>query len=151
MSTSDSHLGSPRKRQLQRAAPAAPEQYQYQHQLSTLGMRIRQAVDNGYRAPQDPVRAAVPHTVPAAACVQDNTMYTIPDYKRVPLAADRAPPMLVNQRTVSSTSSLQAWESQLDERLSLIDSSIMHNKLGAGEFMLGGTKRAFDQLETDNW
>lgn len=67
--------------------------------------------------------------------MQDNSQLTIPDYKRVPLPDSKQAPMLVNARTVSSSSSLEMWESQLDERLENIDNDIMRNK------------RAFEQVE----
>ena len=77
-------------------------------------------------------------------CMQDNTRFTIPEYKRVPMY--KQPPMLVNQRTVSSNSTLEQWEQNLDQRLSSIDNDIMRNKLGASDFLLG-SKRSFDDLD----
>lgn len=41
--------------------------------------------------------------------------------------------MLVNERSVSSTSSLEMWEKDLDERLQMIDQNISRNKNGAAE------------------
>ncbi|SCU97714.1 LAFA_0G12860g1_1 [Lachancea sp. 'fantastica'] len=122
--------GSPQKKHLGQGIQKQNELYQGQNALSTIGMRIRQSVDRGYQvSSQQP-------TVPRDACpVQDNSEMTIPMYKRVPLPNAKQPPMLVNARTISSSSSLEIWENQLDERLELIDNDIMRNK------------RAFDQVE----
>lgn len=136
---------SPVKRQHQAAIQTQQEQYQFQNELSTIGMRIRQSVDQGYRVPEPP--RTTTQAGFSNVCVQDNSNFTIPEYKRVPLPSAKQPPMLVNQRTVSSSSSLEMWEDKLDERLNNIDNDIMRNKLGAGDFMLGGTKRAFGELE----
>ncbi|SCU98627.1 LADA_0H14356g1_1 [Lachancea dasiensis] len=135
---------SPQKKHLGQGIQRQYESYEGQNRLSTLGMRIRQSVDRGYQVGDSPSAAA--STSPAkfgstggasqdACSVQDNSDFTIPAYKRVPLPAAKQPPMLVNARTVSSSSSLEMWEHQLDERLELIDNDIMRNK------------RAFDQVE----
>ncbi|AMD22064.1 HGL276Cp [Eremothecium sinecaudum] len=134
---------SPYKRHLQHGIKSSATQDVYRNSLSTIGMRIRQAVDNGYQVPRD--------SKAANNCVQDNSDYTIPEYKRVPMRNGTAAPMLVNQRTVSSSSTLEEWDSQLDERLNLIDDNIMRNKLGARDLMLGGTKRGFEELAEDGW
>ncbi|AET37415.1 uncharacterized protein Ecym_1165 [Eremothecium cymbalariae DBVPG len=141
------------KRQLNSRTREGSEQCnEYQNELSTIGMRIRQAVDNGYQAPHDPVRGRDDAQDQFSnVCVQDNSRFTTPEYKRTSMEGGRQPPMLVNQRTMSSSSSLEAWETNLDERLSLIENAIMRNKLGAGDFMMSGTKRGFDQLEMDRW
>ncbi|CAH02170.1 Dif1p [Kluyveromyces lactis] len=151
---------SPVKKQLHNAIQPSNGQYEYHDKLSTLGMRIRQAVDNGYQGVS--VHNTANNTIAATSgsngsnssingagfsniCVQDNTRFTIPEYKRVALA--KQPPMLVNQRTVSMNSNLEQWEQNLDQRLSSIDDDIMRNKLGASDFLSGASKRSFDDLE----
>ncbi|GAV52603.1 hypothetical protein ZYGR_0AG05940 [Zygosaccharomyces rouxii] len=116
-------LSQPNKKQLQIRIEPQEEKYDYQNQLGTIGMRIRQSVDQGYRLPNK--------------FVQDNSSVTIPDYKRVPMSKN--PPMLVNQRTVSSTSSIEAWENDLDQRLTTIDDQSLTDKLGM--------KRNWDQAD----
>lgn len=137
---------SPVKRQLHSAIERQHDQYSGQSALSTIGMRIRQSIDQGYQVPRAP--AATQDSTFSNVCVQDNSRFTIPEYKRVPLPSAKQAPMLVNERTVSSSSSLEMWENQLDERLEHIDNDIMRNKLGAGDLMLG-TKRGF--AEVDEW
>lgn len=136
---------SPVKRPLHVQIAPQDEQYNYQMQLGTIGMRIRQSVDQGYRVPQNSAQA------PNNVCVQDNSQITIPEYKRVPLPASRAAPMLVNQRTVSSSSSLEMWEDSLDQRLSVIDGDMLRNKMGAGDldmiFQGGNHKRNWEQVD----
>ncbi|SCU90431.1 LAME_0E08548g1_1 [Lachancea meyersii CBS 8951] len=134
---------SPQKKHLGQGIQRQNEQYDCQNQLSTIGMRIRQSVDRGYQisaglaTQQQQQQQQQQHPeAPRDACfVQDNSEMTIPMYKRVPMPGSKQPPMLVNARTVSSSSSLEMWEHQLDERLELIDNDIMRNK------------RAFDQVE----
>ncbi|SCV02646.1 LAMI_0H01508g1_1 [Lachancea mirantina] len=136
---------SPVKRQLHAAILPQSDLNGCQGALSTMGMRIRQSVDRGYQTPQS---LSAPVSSPSHfsnVCMQDNSNFTIPEYKRVPLSGARQAPMLVNERTVSSSSSLAMWESQLDERLEHIDNDIMRNKLGAGDLMMG-VKRGFDQV-----
>ncbi|CAR22966.1 Damage-regulated import facilitator 1 [Lachancea thermotolerans] len=123
---------SPQKRHLGQGIERQNEQYACQGALSTIGMRIRQSVDRGYQVSG---AAPAPAARTAASCVQDNSELTIPDYKRVPMPSSKQAPMLVNSRTVSSSSSLEMWENQLDERLEHIDNDIMRNK------------RAFEQVE----
>lgn len=149
----------PTKKQLHNAIQPTQIQYEYQDKLSTIGMRIRQAVDNGYKGVtvgSNGVSGAASSTGNAMAadnngsgfsniCVQDNTRFTIPEYKRVALT--KQAPMLVNQRTVSMNSNLEQWEQNLDQRLSSIDDDIMRNKLGANDFLSGASKRSFDDLE----
>lgn len=58
--------------------------------------------------------------------------------------------MLVNQRTVSSTSSLEMWEDSLDQRLNVIDGDMMRNKLGSNDLEVlfnGPSKRNWEQAE----
>lgn len=139
------------KRPLHIPISSQDEQYNYQMQLGTIGMRIRQSVDQGYRVPQS--QSSGPQTQPASrACVQDNSQMTVPEYKRVPLPATRAAPMLVNQRTVSSSSSsLEMWEDSLDQRLSVINDDMLRNKLGAGDldaiFNGAANKRNWEQVD----
>lgn len=146
---------SPTKKPLHVAIQANDVQYEFQDKLSTLGMRIRQAVDNGYQVTTEnsgistiSSSSGAPTNSSSGAfsniCIQDNTRFTIPEYKRVPIT--REPPMLVNQRTVSSNSTLEQWEQNIEQRLSCIDDDIMRNKLGANDFLLG-SKRSFDDLE----
>ncbi|AQZ13641.1 DIF1 (YLR437C) and SML1 (YML058W) [Zygosaccharomyces parabailii] len=122
-------LSQPVKKPLHVRIQPQDERYDFQSQLGTIGMRIRQSVDQGYKLP------ATHNTQPR--CVQDNSSVTIPEYKRVPLTRDA--PLLVNQRTVSSTSSLEAWEETLDQRLTTIDDQALNEKLGI--------KRNWDQAE----
>ena len=122
---------SPQKRHLGQGIQRQLEQYDCQSALSTIGMRIRQSVDRGYQVSSGQETSQSTRNL----CVQDNSQLTIPDYKRVPLPDSKQAPMLVNARTVSSSSSLEMWESQLDERLENIDNDIMRNK------------RAFEQVE----
>ncbi|CDO92250.1 unnamed protein product [Kluyveromyces dobzhanskii CBS 2104] len=145
---------SPAKKQLHNAIQPNNTQYQFQDSLATLGMRIRQAVDNGYKGISVPngstnSGAATGNSINGAGfsdiCMQDNTRFTIPEYKRVALA--KQPPMLVNERTVSMNSNLEQWEQNLDQRLSSIDDDIMRNKLGASDFLSGCSKRNFDDLD----
>ncbi|QLL32408.1 hypothetical protein HG536_0C05770 [Torulaspora globosa] len=142
---------SPVKRPLHIPISSQDEQYDCQMQLGTIGMRIRQSVDQGYQVPQQN-GLAQPQGASQRACVQDNSQITIPEYKRVPLPASRAAPMLVNQRTVSSSSSsLEMWEDSLDQRLSMIDDDMLRNKLGAGDldamFHGGANKRNWEQVD----
>ncbi|QLQ79928.1 hypothetical protein HG537_0C05770 [Torulaspora globosa] len=142
---------SPVKRPLHIPISSQDEQYNYQMQLGTIGMRIRQSVDQGYKVPQQNGQIQA-QGVSQRACVQDNSQITIPEYKRVPLPASRAAPMLVNQRTVSSSSSsLEMWEDSLDQRLSMIDDDMLRNKLGAGDldamFHGGANKRNWEQVD----
>ncbi|CAR26617.1 ZYRO0B14014p [Zygosaccharomyces rouxii] len=116
-------LSQPNKKPLHIRIQPQDEKYDCQMKLGTMGMRIRQSVDQGYRLP--------------SKFVQDNSSVTIPDYKRVPLPKN--PPMLVNQRTVSSTSSIETWENDLDQRLTTIDDKTLTDKLGM--------KRNWDQVE----
>ncbi|SCV04847.1 LANO_0G12926g1_1 [Lachancea nothofagi CBS 11611] len=129
---------SPQKKHLGQGVQTQYESYECQNRLSTIGMRIRQSVDRGYQVENG--SSGLPgdagHVTPRDACaVQDNSQLTIPVYKRVPMPGAKQAPMLVNARTVSSSSSLEMWEHQLDERLELIDNDIMRNK------------RAFEQVE----
>lgn len=125
-------LSQPVKKPLHVRIEPQGETYDCQGQLGTIGMRIRQSVDQGYKLPSSSL-----HGGQAARCVQDNSSVTIPEYKRVPLTRDA--PLLVNQRTVSSTSSLEAWEETLDQRLTTIDDQALNEKLGI--------KRNWDQAE----
>lgn len=106
-------------------------------------MRIRQSVDQGYKVPVTQQEKGFSN-----CCVQDNSGVTIPEYKRVPLSTPA--PMLVNQRTVSSTSSLENWEDSLDQRLNVIDGDMMRNKLGSSDLEVlfnGPSKRNWEQAE----
>lgn len=106
-------------------------------------MRIRQSVDQGYKVPVTQQEQGFSN-----CCVQDNSGVTIPEYKRVPLSTPA--PMLVNQRTVSSTSSLEMWEDSLDQRLNVIDGDMMRNKLGSNDLEVlfnGPSKRNWEQAE----
>lgn len=116
-------LSQPNKKSLHIPIQPQDEKYDYQMQLGTIGMRIRQSVDQGYKLP--------------SSFVQDNSSMTIPEYKRVPLPKN--PPMLVNERTVSSSSSIEAWENDLDQRLTTIDDKTLTDKLGM--------KRNWDQVD----
>ncbi|CEP61659.1 Dif1p LALA0_S03e07888g [Lachancea lanzarotensis] len=134
--------GSPQKKHLGQGIQKQNELYQGQNELSTIGMRIRQSVDRGYQIGGNHQQqlssssTTTTSTIPRDACmVQDNSELTIPMYKRVPMPGAKQPPMLVNARTISSSSSLEIWENELDQRLELIDNDIMRNK------------RAFDQVE----
>lgn len=143
------------ERPLHAPIQTADESYNYQNRLGTMGMRIRQSVDQGYKLPAEKaghsgqLQQATSSNGYSDACIQDNSTVTIPEYKRVPLPAQRTAPMLVNQRTVSSTSSLEMWEDSLDQRLSMIDGDIMRNKLGAGDLdlMFSNNKRNWQQAD----
>lgn len=137
---------SPVKRHLHIPIQPQQEAYEFQSKLGSLGMRIRQSVDQGYKVPVSHQQ----HQEFSNSCVQDNSGVTIPEYKRVPLPASTPAPMLVNQRTVSSTSSLEVWEDSLDQRLNTIDSDIMRNKLGSSDLEVlfsGPSKRNWEQAE----
>lgn len=145
---------SPVKRQLQIPIQPQNEQYEYQLKLGTVGMRIRQSVDQGYKLPSSydsNAQKQGKHQEFSNACIQDNSTVTIPDYKRVPLPSACPAPMLVNQRTASSSaSSLEMWEDSLDQRLNMIDGDIMRNKLGSGDLDLmfaNGQKRNWEQVD----
>lgn len=145
-------MRSPVKRQLQSGIQPQFEEYKYQNELSTIGMRIRQSVGNGYKIhAQEPQNYSVDYRGYSNNCIQDNSSTTIPEYKRVPMPTSRQTPMLVNQRTISSSSALEMWEDKLDQRLTSIDNDIMKNKLGASDFMsnigLSGTKRNFEDFK----
>lgn len=80
-----------------------------QHQdMNGVSQRIRERVSQGYQLPPQ-------------------------QFQRVPLPPMAQAPMLVNERWVSSTSSLEMWEKDLDERLQMIDQNISRNKNGAAE------------------
>lgn len=145
---------SPVKRQLHIPIQPQNEQYEYQLKLGTVGMRIRQSVDQGYKLPSNAQNSLIQgkqqHEF-SNACIQDNSTVTIPEYKRVPLPSACPAPMLVNQRTASSSaSSLEVWEDSLDQRLNMIDGDIMRNKLGSGDLDLmfaNGQKRNWEQAD----
>lgn len=142
---------SPVKRQLHIPIEPQHEQYNYQSRLGTMGMRIRQSVDQGYKLPNGQGQGQDQNQF-LNACVQDNSSVTIPEYKRVPLPSSITAPMLVNQRTVSSASasSLEMWEDSLDQRLNVIDGEIMRNKLGSGDLNVmfnGSNKRNWEQAD----
>lgn len=77
-------------------------------ELTQLSQKIRDRVSQGYQLPEQ-------------------------QFQRVPLPPMAQAPMLVNERTVSSSSSLEIWERDLDERLEMIDKNISNNKNGAAE------------------
>lgn len=135
------------KRPLHSPIQAEDETYSYQSQLGTMGMRIRQSVDQGYKLPSSGAqRQQQCGDNYSNVCIQDNSTVTIPEYKRVPLPAQHTAPMLVNQRTVSSASSLEMWEDSLDQRLNMIDGDIMRNKMGAGDLdIMFNNKRNWEQ------
>ncbi|KAH3900006.1 Dif1p SCDLUD_004323 [Saccharomycodes ludwigii] len=117
------------------------QSYEYQDRLSTVGMRIRQAIDTGYKIPppvqqQQQQQQQQPHS---NNIVQDNSIYTIPDYKRVPLL-NKEPPMLVNQQS-SSDSTLELWENNLEQRLYTLD-----NTLNTDSEFNRAVKRGFDDI-----
>lgn len=109
---------------------------QYHDELSTMGMRIRQSVDQGYQMPSNyttmnnnshsQASTASNNTGFNNSPIQDNSTYTIPEYKRVPMHNFMGNPqqMLINQgingsssSSTRSASSLEMWESRVQERL----------------------------------
>lgn len=77
-------------------------------QLMTVGMRIRQRVDQGYAS-------STPGTSQASlqpAVIRDYSSVIVPQFTRSPLpTAHSLPPMLINQRTMSTeASSLEKWD-----------------------------------------
>ncbi|KAL3233531.1 hypothetical protein RNJ44_03571 [Nakaseomyces bracarensis] len=91
-------------------------------ELNQLSQRIRDKVSQGYQLPEQPIQ-------------------------RVPLPPMAQAPMLVNERTVSSSSSLEMWERDLDERLEMIDKNISNNKNGAAELNKMFASGKLDEME----
>ncbi|CAI7255648.1 BBT_collapsed_G0039400.mRNA.1.CDS.1 [Saccharomyces cerevisiae] len=103
------------KRQLQQQQQQQQqEQLQLQQQdfhkdqLMTVGMRIRQRVDQGYasRTPSTSDASLQP------GVIRDYSSVIVPQFTRSPLpTANSLPPMLINQRTMSTeASSLEKWD-----------------------------------------
>ncbi|KAL6943116.1 hypothetical protein ACO0RG_002101 [Hanseniaspora osmophila] len=116
---------------------------QYHDELSTMGMRIRQSVDQGYQMPSNYTTMNMNTNNQVlngntynnnnnnnntgfnggGVTTQDNSSYTIPEYKRVPMHNFMGNPqqMLINQNitgsSTSSASSLESWENRVQERL----------------------------------
>ncbi|CAI4047184.1 hypothetical protein SKDZ_12G4600 [Saccharomyces kudriavzevii ZP591] len=97
----------------------------HKDQLMTVGMRIRQRVDQGYAS-------STPGTSQASlqpGVIRDYSSVIVPQFTRSPLpTANSLPPMLINQRTMSTeASSLEKW--------GVPESAAEH------ETMVNGTKR----------
>lgn len=90
--------------------------------LSQISQRIRDRVSQGYQLPEQ-------------------------QFQRVPLPPMAQAPMLVNERTASSTSSLEMWERDLEERLEMIDKNISNNKNGAAELNKMFATGKLDEME----
>ena len=91
----------------------------------TVGMRIRQRVDQGYasRTPGTSQASLQP------GVIRDYSSVIVPQFTRSPLpTANSLPPMLINQRTMSTeASSLEKWD--------VAESTTEH------ETMVNGSKR----------
>ena len=100
------------KRQLQQQQQQQDQQQQQQDfhkdQLMTVGMRIRQRVDQGYASRTPGTSDASLHP----GVIRDYSSVIVPQFTRSPLpTANSLPPMLINQRTMSTeASSLEKWD-----------------------------------------
>ncbi|CCC72171.1 hypothetical protein NCAS_0J02040 [Naumovozyma castellii] len=111
------------------SVPAPHEQYNCQQQLSTVGMRIRQKIDQGYQfATTNNVTAASLDNT--GAPVRDYASMVVPQFNTrltVP-QSNFQPPMLVNQRTVSTSSSLDMFNRQQKNSFEEDDEEILYNR-----------------------
>ena len=116
---------------------ASAEQYNNQHALQTIGMRIRKAVSEGYQV-GDNMYSASRNT-------QESEYPNTVNIERVPLPGNVVvPPMLSNATSSAFGSSFQEWENNLDNRLKTIDNILMNNKESL-------SKRRFDSVDSDWW
>lgn len=85
----------------------------YQHQLSTMGMRIRKSVADGYQ------------TSSVSPSSNGEATVSYGGFKRVPLPSNVVvPPLLSNMTSSARGSSFEEWESNLDLRLQRIDNRL---------------------------
>ncbi|CAI4035329.1 hypothetical protein SMKI_12G4800 [Saccharomyces mikatae IFO 1815] len=112
------------KRQLHQQQDQQQQDF-HKEQLMTVGMRIRQRVDQGYasRTPGTSQASLQP------GVIRDYSSVIVPQFTRSPLpTANSLPPMLINQRTMSTeASSLEKWD--------VAESTTEH------ETMVNGSKR----------
>ncbi|CCD27161.1 Dif1p NDAI_0J02690 [Naumovozyma dairenensis CBS 421] len=80
------------------SVPVNNEKYNYQNKLSTVGMRIRQKIDQGY---YNHSNASLQND----GLIRDYASMIVPQFN-TKVILNRQPPMLVNQRTVSTQSDL---------------------------------------------
>ncbi|CCH45743.1 hypothetical protein BN7_5329 [Wickerhamomyces ciferrii] len=116
------------KRQLNHTLQSS-EQYPHQEALKVVPTRIRYFVNQGYQN-QPQLQSQQP----------------IPEYKkplRVPLPSDIVKPPMLSENTSSFGSSLDEWESNLEERLQYIDEKMGNDK----SFGQVGVKRGFESVE----
>ncbi|CCF55991.1 hypothetical protein KAFR_0A05560 [Kazachstania africana CBS 2517] len=92
------------KRQVNSSDDTKPEQYNYQKALSTVGMRVRQKIDQGYNIPFN-----AKNNPSLQSNIKEYAGLIVPQYRQTTAGANFEPPMLVNQRTVSTASSLEMF------------------------------------------
>lgn len=91
------------KRQQTQMGSQTQEQYECQNRLSTVGMRIRQKIDQGYSytgGNVSGISGEVPVRDVASTIVPQFRTQVLYEQQRVPM--NRPAPMLVNERTESS-------------------------------------------------
>ncbi|KAL3231506.1 Damage-regulated import facilitator 1 [Nakaseomyces bracarensis] len=100
------------KRQQTQVGSTTQEQYECQNRLSTVGMRIRQKIDQGYSYTGGNVSSIV-EQVPvrdvASTIVPQFRTQVLFEQQRVPM--NKPAPMLVNERTESSN--LDGFEEEM--------------------------------------
>lgn len=135
------------KRQLQSGIAPQTEEYAFQHQLQTIGMRVRKSVADGYQTPDNLL--AQTH----ARQEMEKQINQINEYeqrytnslKRVALPSNVVvPPLLSNSSSSMSTfgSNLEEWESNLDTRLNNIEDNLVYQKDAL-------SKRRFEAVDND--
>lgn len=131
------HTMSQVKRQLNYNISESAEEYPHQHELQTIGMRIRKAVSEGYQVGDNM------YTASRNTQQMEEQAMGAPQLLRVPLPSNVViPPMLSNASSSTFGSSFQEWETNLDSRLKTIDTVLTHNKDSL-------SKRRFDSIDND--
>ncbi|KAH3675513.1 hypothetical protein WICPIJ_009344 [Wickerhamomyces pijperi] len=99
----------------------------YQQELSTVGMRIRKSVAEGYQ------------TSKATPSSNGQSTVEFGGFKRIPLPSNVVvPPLLSNMESSARASSFEEWDNNLELRLQRIDQGLQSQ---------GFNKRSFSSLD----